>query len=153
MKYPFSLLSFKFCDTIQVGQNHCYIFFQDTAKPVTEFPFPSVTICSPGLDMGEVEEALLDDFDQWLSENGKAEGGLEDQLDEFMKEKYATNVATENIFEKIKAMNLPPPSSEQESSASAVLHNLVACQEKEENGGRKKRSNEGNFNCIYNFHG
>ena len=93
--------------------------------------------------MGEVEEALLDDFDQWLSENGKAEGGLEDQLDEFMREKYATNVATENIFEKIKAMNLPPPSSEQESSASAVLQNLVACQEKEENRGRKKRSNEG----------
>ena len=70
------------------------IFFQDAAKPVTELPFSSVTICSPGLNMEAVKEALLDDFDQWLNENGKKtdEKSLEDRLDEFMEEKYATKV-------------------------------------------------------------
>ena len=101
--------------------------------------------------MEAVEEALLDDFDQWLNENGKTNDGerLEDQLDEFMKEKYAMRVATENIFETIKAMNSPPPSSEEESksgASSAVLQNLVACAARDgqsEMSSRKKRSNEG----------
>ena len=120
---------------------------QDTAKPVAELSFPSVTICSPGLNMKAVEEALLDDFDQWLKENGKPdEGSLEDQLDEFMEEKYATTA--EKILETIKAMNSPPPSSEEETSnrASAVLHNLVACEAtggEKDKGRRKKRSTEG----------
>ena len=125
-----------------------YIFLQDAAKPVTELPFPSVTICSPGLNMKAVEEALLDDFDQWLKENGKPdEGSLENRLDKFMEEKYATTA--ENILETIKAMNSPPPSSEEESNSgasNAVLQNLVACEAtrgEKDKGRRKKRSSEG----------
>ena len=120
---------------------------QDAAKPVAELPFPSVTICSPGLNMKAVEEALLDDFDLWLKENGKNDkGSLENRLDKFMEEKYATTA--ENILETIKAMNSPPPSSEEETSntASAVLHNLVACEAnggESDKGSRKKRSNAG----------
>ena len=70
------------------------VFFQDAAKPVTELPFPSVTICSPGLNMEAVEEALLEDFEQWLYDSGKTNYGesLENQLNEFMEEKYATKV-------------------------------------------------------------
>ena len=61
---------------------------------MTELPFPSVTICSPGLNMEAVEEALLEDFEHWLNENGKTDENesLEDRLDEFMEEKYATKV-------------------------------------------------------------
>ena len=97
--------------------------------------------------MKAVEEALLDDFDQWLKENGTDEGSLEDQLDEFMEEKYATTA--EKILETIKAMNSPPPSSEEETRnnrASAVLQNLVACKAtggEKDKGRRKKRSTEG----------
>ena len=95
---------------------------QDAAKPVAELPFPSVTICSPGLNMKAVEEALLEDFNLWGKENRNTnKGSLENRLDEFMEEKYATTA--ENILETIKAMNSPPPSSEEETSnrASAVL--------------------------------
>ena len=61
---------------------------------MTELPFPSVTICSPGFNMEAVEEALLEDFEQWLNENGKKTDreSLEDRLDEFMEEKYAAKV-------------------------------------------------------------
>ena len=120
---------------------------QDTAKPVTELPFPSVTICSPGLNMKAVEEALIDGFDLWLKENGKTdEESLENRLDKFMEEKYATTA--KDILEKIKAMNSPPPSSEEEISngASAVLQNLVACEAaggESDKGSRKKRSTAG----------
>ena len=40
------------------------VFFKDATKPVKELPFPSVTICSPGLNMEAVEEALLEDFNR-----------------------------------------------------------------------------------------
>ena len=97
--------------------------------------------------MKAVEEALLQDFDLWLKENGKTdEGNLENQLDEFMEEKYATT--PEKILKTINAMNLPPTSSEEEtrSRASAVLHNLVACEAaggETEKDSRKKRSTAG----------
>ena len=108
-----------------------------------ELPFPSVTICSPGLNMKAVEEALLEDFGQWRNENRKTdEGSLEEQLYEFMDEKYVTTA--EKIRETIKAMNSPPPSNEKETSnkAGAVLQNLAAC-EKDKAGSRKKRSTAG----------
>ena len=97
---------------------------------MTELPFPSVTICSPGLNMEAVERAILEDFEHWLSEEGEGGSSLEDQFGEFMDEKYATTA--ENILEKIRAMNSPPPSSEKESrsrgSLSAVLQDLVGCE-------------------------
>ena len=107
-----------------------------------ELPFPSVTICSPGLNMKAVEEALLEDFEQWRNDNGKAhEGRLEKHLEEFMDEKYATTA--EKILETIKAMNSPPSSEEETSNrAGAVLQNLAAC-EKDKTGTRKKRSTTG----------
>ena len=97
--------------------------------------------------MKAVEEALLDDFGLWLKENEKAdEGSLENRLDEFMEEKYATTA--EKILETIKAMNSPPPSREEETSnpASAVLQNLAACEaagDDSDEGTRKKRSTAG----------
>ena len=66
-------------------------------------------------------------------------------------------MATENIFETIKAMNSPPPSSEEESksgASSAVLQNLVACEATDGQGdknSRKKRSNEGEAFCCLTF--
>ena len=118
------------------------VFFQDAAKPVAELPFPSVTICSPGLNMEAVEKALLDDFEDWLSENDKSLGNRREQLDLFMKEKFATRVAEGNFFDKIKEMNTPPSPSGQEGG-SGVLHNLAACAasktDKEGSISRRKR--------------
>ena len=74
------------------------------------------------------------------------DGSLENRLDEFMEEKYATTA--KKILETIKAMNSPPPSSEEETSnrASAVLQNLAACEAaggESDKGSRKKRSTAG----------
>ena len=135
---------------------------QDAAKPVSELPFPSVTICSPGLNMKAVEEALLDDFDLWLKEKGKAdEEGLKNRLDEFVEEKYKTTA--EKILETIKAMNSPPPPSDEEKTsnkASSALQNLAACEGaggESDKASRKKRSTAGKragdiaLLCIFVF--
>ena len=125
--------------------------FQDAAKPVTRLPFPSVTICSPGLNMEAVEKAILDDFEQWQNETGKMEEmSLEDQLEEFMEERYATT--TEDILETIRAMHLPPGGKENGGITSAILRNLVACNAREsgvaEESSRRKRSSEGEHKLL-----
>ena len=124
------------------------LFFQDAAKPVTELPFPSVTICSPGLNMEAVKEALLDDFEDWLYKNDKSLGNRREQLDLFMKEKYATRVLDGNFFDRIKEMNTPASSSRQEGG-SRILHKMAACPvaaaktDNEASISRRKRSNTG----------
>ena len=102
--------------------------------------------------MEVVKEALLDDFNDWLSEEGKTEGNYRDLLDEFMEEKYATRVAEGNIFDQIKAMNSPPSFGGQEcKGCSGVLQNLAACEKgkgETDHSSRKKRSNGGNFRSF-----
>ena len=115
---------------------------QNAAKPATELAFPSVTICSSGLNMEAVKEALLDEFNIWLNLEGKAQRNYEDLMDEFMEEKYATKVAEGNIFDQIREMNSPPSTENQDcEGCSTTLQNLAAC--KEASNGRKKRSTEG----------
>ena len=122
-----------------------FALFQNVAKPVTELSFPSVTICSPGLNMEAVKEALLDDFNIWLKEEGKTGGSNKDRFDEYMADKYASKVG--DIMDTIKGLNSPPPSNREDSSTtssnSAVLNNLVSCgtnKSQPMNDNRKKRS-------------
>ena len=108
---------------------------------MTDLPFPSVTICSPGLNMDAVEEALVDDFEHWLASEGRTDGSLEDRLTEFMEETFATS---DNIFETIKAMNIPSASDEKDTSG--LLQKMAACEAKESDEGRinrRKREAEG----------
>ena len=109
---------------------------------MTDLAFPSVTICSPGLNMEAVKEAILDDFDKWLNETG---GNYKEQLDDFMEEKYARKVGDENIFEQIKALNSPPSANSQCKGCSAGLQTLAACSENngDTSGSRRKRSSGG----------
>ena len=91
--------------------------------------------------MDAVEEALVDDFEDWLASEGKTEGSLEDRLAEFMEETFATS---DNIFETIKAMNIPSTSDEKDTSG--LLQKMAACEvkESEEDGNnRRKREVEG----------
>ena len=97
---------------------------------MSELTFPSVTICSPGLNMKAVEEAILDDFSDWFKENGTTQKSYEDQLDDFMEERYARKPTDGSLIDQIKAMNSPPSSSDEEecqSCSSTGLQNMAAC--------------------------
>ena len=97
--------------------------------------------------MEAVKEVLLDEFNIWINQEAKTGRSLEDLMDEFMEEKYATKVAEGNIFDQIKEMNSPPPTKNQEcEGCSSTIQNLAACREENgqtDNSGRKKRSTEG----------
>ena len=119
---------------------------QDVAKPVTDLDFPSVTICSSGLNMEAVRRALYNDFANWRINNT----GIEDDqkaLNKYMEEKYAMKVGEGNILDTIKGMNSPPVGETKKGNTAAVVSSLASCVKK--NAGpsskRGKRSNEGKW--------
>ena len=86
--------------------------------------------------MEAVEEAVYKDFEKW----SKEEGNSDKSISVFMEEVYAMKVGKGNIFDKIKAMSLPPISQESAAS-SALLEKLEACREQDNTmSNRKKRS-------------
>ena len=128
------------------------ILLQDAAKPTTELEFPSVTICSPGLNMEAVKEAILEDFNNWRRGKPTTESSIREQLDEFMMEKYAMSVGENDILATIQAMNSPQSTDDdnQGSDSVAVVNNLVACQKNQSRqSGRSKRSSEGKYQIQF----
>ena len=123
---------------------------QDAAKPASELAFPSVTVCSPGLNMEAVEEALYQDFEEWKRENGRDMANVHGQdINLFMEAQYAMKVGKGNIFDTIRALVLPPTSLESPSS-SAALENQATCREdKSSKSSRQKRdTTKGNRNGL-----
>ena len=122
---------------------------QDAAKPVSELDFPSVTICSSGLNMEAVRRALFNDFANWkISDEDKVSNlGDEDALKIYMEEKYAISPGGGSILDTIKGMNSPPVGKgDKNENTAAVASTLASCSEKSGNQARrKKRSDEGTF--------
>ena len=116
---------------------------------MTDLDFPSVTICSTGLNMEAVRRAFYNDFANWKIDNMEkvSKLGENESLNAYMEEKYAMSPGEGNILETIKAMNSPPMGEEEEKgNTAAVTSNALACSKK--NGvhaARKKRSTEGRF--------
>ena len=113
---------------------------QDVAKPVTDLDFPSVTICSSGLNMEAVRRALYNDFANWRINNT----GIEDDqkaLNKYMEEKYTMKVGEGNILDTIKGMNSPP----EKGKAAVVVNSLASCAKKD-NSRRKRESHKGETN-------
>lgn len=121
-------------------------FVQDSAKPVTDLDFPSVTICSSGLNMEAVRRALFNDFANWRIANQETIKHLDNQeaLNVYMEEKYAMKVGEGNIFDTIKGMNSPPMGETEKGNTAAVVSSLASCAKKNESHNiREKRSDEG----------
>ena len=114
---------------------------QDVAKPATDLAFPSVTICSPGLNMEAVKEVLFGDFQRWSKEESNSQKDVYD----FIEDMYAMKVGQGSIFEKIKTMVLPQISPNSAAS-SAVLENLATCVKSSSSlTTRRKRSSRSNI--------
>ena len=108
---------------------------------MTDLDFPSVTICSSGLNMEAVRKALYNDFAIWRINNTGKENL--DALDKYMEEKYAMKVGEGNILDTIKGMNSPP----EKRNNAAVVSSLASCVKKNEGpiSKRQKRSNKGKW--------
>ena len=64
------------------------ITYQDTDKQVKDTPFPSITICTEGINMDAIMESVTRDFNDWL----KMKKNVTTGDDSYTKEKHDDNV-------------------------------------------------------------
>jgi hypothetical protein len=101
---------------------------KDAAKPVTNLPFPAITICTDGLDIEAVKEEIYKDFKVWKVTEGKTNGNQEEDiktLDEYMLVKYGIKNSDKNIIEMVKAFH--SPDADKTLTNGAILGQLAAC--------------------------
>ena len=113
------------------------------SKPVTELPFPAITICGSGRHMSLVESVLYTNFLKWSREHGREEN--EEAFQQYMEEDFQIKNGSGSILDILNTIIAPSPQS---SAANAVRGNLVACQETGGDGGRRKRSIEGTQGMV-----
>ena len=120
---------------------------KETAKPVTDLPFPAVTICSSGFHMGNVEKKITENFAKWRSQNnrmGDTEEAIEVDIEEYMfftfqiKSEEATGTKAANIIDILDTMIAPKVESS--VAANSVRENIFACKGSSGTDARKKRS-------------
>ena len=114
---------------------------KNTAKPVTEIPFPTVTICGSGLYMENVEIALEKSFNRWRLSNRKSwnSDDLNDLLAEFMEEKFQITEKGLTIMDILNTM-VSSHDANAVLVSNVVRDNALACDNSAANSARKKRS-------------
>ena len=114
---------------------------KNTAKPVTEIPFPTVTICGSGLYMENVEIALEKSFNHWRLSNKKSwdSEDLNDLLAEFMEEKFQIKEKGLTIMDILNTM-VSSHDANAVLVSNVVRDNALACDNSAANIARKKRS-------------
>ena len=112
---------------------------KNVGKPVTEIAFPTVTICSPGLFVENVEAALEKSFNQWRFQGDRSweESEIPSLMAEFMEEKFQMNEGgSVNIMDILNTM-ISPKDVESTLIANGVRKHVQACASKKN---RKKSS-------------
>ena len=73
---------------------------KENGRPVSEVPFPTLTICGMGLNMVNVEKRLMKDFETWRQENRRLkEENIEDDMADFMAEVFEIKDRETNILD------------------------------------------------------
>ena len=107
---------------------------KDTAKPVTDLAFPTVTVCGMGQHMANVRKALEDNFDNWLQERGEEwdVSSLDLMMARYMEETFQIREGGMTILDILNTMTAP-------SVEAAISANTAASARACSLQGRRKR--------------
>ena len=137
---------------------------KNTAKPVTDLPFPAITICASGLHMDNVQKKLAENFVQWRMKNSRNDNkkeAIEKDIEEYMqttfqiqpKEGTESQTKPANILDILDTMIAP--NVETSVAANAIRENVFACKDSTQTtnqasatAGRKKRSSSCVHSCT-----
>ena len=124
---------------------------KNTAKLVSEVPFPALTVCGSGVHMGNVERKLIEDFGDWRTKNKRSETSKEElkkDVGDFMEEKFQIKSNQTggkqqiNILDILDTMISPDIDVDVLFDANSVRENEIACQQ-------LTKSAEDNAGCRY----
>ena len=118
---------------------------KNTAKLVTEIPFPALTVCSSGLHMNNVEKKLIQDFGNWRAQQNRNKTNKEaiyKDAEEFMLTRFqikpnkGENSAREQPISILDILDtMVAPNVEASVAANGVRENAIACQQSTEKMG------------------
>ena len=84
--------------------NKVVTVLRETELPITKLDFPAITICSEGLNMDAVEEAIENDYNEWKrTKRTKRNIDQEVEIVEFLKSQYGIKNG-ESILEIVAGM-------------------------------------------------
>jgi hypothetical protein len=114
----------------------------NTAKPVTDLNFPTVTICGDGLYMENVQARLEGSFNAWRLKGRKSwdASDIGDLMADYMKETFQIEDKGVNILDILSTM--VAPSADASIASNGVRENVQACEVAAARK-RKKRGAEG----------
>ena len=114
---------------------------KDTAKSITEVPFPALTICASGLHMNDVEKKLTKDFEEWRAENNRNETtkeAIDKDVEEFMLQRFQIEPGKSPSEQAISILDILDmmisPDVDASIAASSVRENAIACKKSAPNG-------------------
>ena len=128
---------------------------KNTAKLVTDVPFPALTFCSSGLHMTNVEKKLIEDFENWRVEKNRSETKKEaiyKDTEEFMltrfqiKPRKGKNSAREQPISILDILDtMVAPNVDAAVAANSVRENVIACQTSTE---KREGDSDCAFSCL-----
>ena len=106
---------------------------KNTARPVTDLPFPAITICASGLHMDNVERKLADNFARWRTKNIRNENNkeaIESDIEEYMRTTFQIELEKGegepvNILDILDTMIAP--NVDASVVANGIRENVFAC--------------------------
>ena len=126
------------------GKNRVLTTISRTELPIGELTFPTVTICSQGLNMDSVTRAVEKDYQKW---NRDQAGG--DSFQKFLQTKFSMEGDEDyNLLDVLGS--LASPDVEATAGQNSARENMVACAGEQQNN-RKKRQ-EGATCATGNFY-
>ena len=72
---------------------------KDTSKPVTDVPFPALTLCATGVHLNNVEKKLILDFEEWRAKenrNDTTKEAIKKDIEDFMQIRFQIKPSQEN---------------------------------------------------------
>ena len=107
---------------------------KDTNKQVQDLQFPSVTICTEGINMEAVLDSLNQDFSDWLLRNGFTEDrepNMETALNRFRLETFSLRPSEDiNLQDIVLAFTSSNP--DEALFISSITDTMISCKEHEE---------------------
>ena len=106
---------------------------KNTAKLVTDVPFPALTLCGSGLHMSAVEKKLVEDFQTWRTlknHNETTEEEVKNDMKNFMQEGFQIkqDLKGEQEISILDILDMMiSPNIDSTIAATHVRENAIAC--------------------------
>ena len=109
---------------------------KDTSKPVTDVPFPALTLCGTGVHLNNMEKKLILDFEKWRAKenrNDTTKEAIKKDIEDFMQIRFQIKPSQEkrenpvNILDILEAM--VTPDVEVSLAVNSIRENTIACKQ------------------------